>query len=27
VNVITEHMEPLPLDGARVPSARTHNFG
>ena len=27
VNVVTEHMEPLPLDGARVPSERTHSFG
>jgi error-prone DNA polymerase len=27
VNVITERMEPLPLDGARVPSERTHSFG
>ena len=26
VNVITERMEPLPL-AARVPEARTHNFG
>jgi error-prone DNA polymerase len=27
VNVVTEHMEPLSIQGARVPSARTHNFG
>ncbi|MGB2695774.1 MAG: error-prone DNA polymerase, partial [Dehalococcoidia bacterium] len=27
VNVMTESMELLPLNGARVPSARTHNFG
>ncbi|MCH7697562.1 MAG: error-prone DNA polymerase [Chloroflexi bacterium] len=26
VNVVTEHMEPLPLQGARVPSSRTHSF-
>jgi len=27
VNVVTEHMEPLPLNGARVPGSRTHSFG
>ncbi len=27
INVVTERMEPLPLQGARVPSERTHNFG
>jgi error-prone DNA polymerase len=27
VNVVTERMEPLPLQGASVPSERTHNFG
>ena len=27
VNVVTEYMEPLPLNGARVPSERTHSFG
>ena len=27
VNVVTEHMEPPPLDRARVPSERTHSFG
>ena len=26
VNVVTEHMEPLPLQGARVPNERTHSF-
>jgi error-prone DNA polymerase len=27
VNVIAERMEPLPLNGARVPGGRTHSFG
>ncbi|MCH7579963.1 MAG: hypothetical protein IIB22_06935, partial [Chloroflexi bacterium] len=26
VNVVTEHMEPLPLQGVRVPNERTHSF-
>ena len=27
VNVVTEHMELLPLAGVRVPPERTHSFG